>query len=446
MYLDFVFYFIGGILVFSLALFSAYSIIENKLRATILSFVLLVIFGICLLGGQYYWGYAPLVQIVLIVVVTVFGLLFFLPLNKQKIFDYGHATEQVDESDTMFAREEYLPETEKYEKYYSKHPELKAIDDRIRKLPPLLSPGSRYYDQFTSGLIQAYFKTIGDFTAKVDGPVALKGDEITAIEMTKVIKELTAHLGADEVGIAPLDPKYVYSHVGRGPETWGKPIINNHKYAVIFTLEMDYRQVETAPRLGITEEAARQYLNASLISTSLASAIREIGYPARAHISDSNYQVMLPPLAVEAGLGELGRFGYLISKKYGARVRLGGITTDLPLIPDKPIQFGVQAFCEICKKCATNCPSGAIPFENRRTVRGINKWPLNVEKCVTYWRLIGTDCGLCMKVCPFSHPPTLLHNLVRTGINNSSFARYISNYGDDLFYGKKLREFSEERI
>ncbi len=444
MFPEIVYYIFGGVLSFLLALFSAYSLIEKKLRATVLSFVLLLVFGIGWIGGQYYFGYPPILQLILIAIVVIFGLLFFLPFSRQKIFDYGKTTEKVDERDTMFAREEYLSDTEKYDKYYAKHPELKTVDDRIRKLPPLLSPGSRYYDEFHSGLIQALFQTIGSLTTKVDGPVSSSRDEIDPVEMTEVIKKLTLHLGADEVGITKLNPMYVYSHVGRGPETWGKPIENNHKYAIVFTIEMDYGQVETAPRIGITEEAARQYLNASLISNALASAIREIGYPARAHISDSNYQIMLPPVAVEAGLGELGRFGYLISKKYGARVRLGGITTDLPLMPDKAIQFGVQSFCEICKKCSTNCPSGAILSNNRKAVRGINKWPLNVEKCLTYWRLIGTDCGLCMRVCPFSHPPTLLHNLVRVGINNSSFARHVSNFGDDLFYGKKLRGFSEE--
>lgn len=446
MLLEIVYYIFGGLLTFLLALFSAYSLIEKKARATILSFVFLLVFGIGWIGGQYYLGYAPIVQMILIAIVIIFGLLFFLPFNRQKIFEYGKVTDKVDERDTMFAREEYLSGTEKYEKYYTAHPELKAVDDRIRKLPPLLSPGSRYYDEFHSGLIQALFQTIGSFTTKVDGPVLSAHENIDSAKMTEVIKKLALHLGADEVGIAPLNQKYVYSHVGRGPEPWGTPINNNHKFAVVFTLEMNYEQVETAPRIGITEEAARQYLNSALISTSLAAAIREIGYSARAHISDSNYQIMLPPVAVEAGLGELGRFGYLISKKYGARVRLGGITTDLPLVPDKPIQFGVQSFCEICKKCAVNCPSGAIPNDDRKEVRGINKWPLNVEKCLTYWRLIGTDCGLCMKVCPFSHPPTLLHNLVRLGINNSSFARHVSNFGDDLFYGKKLRGFSEERV
>jgi hypothetical protein len=44
-----------------------------------------------------------------------------------------------------------------------------------------------------------------------------------------------------------------------------------------------------------------------------------------------------------------------------------------------------------------------------------------------------------MKVCPFSHPPTLLHNLVRAGIRRSAFARRVSLWADDLFYGRKAK-------
>ena len=88
-------------------------------------------------------------------------------------------------------------------------------------------------------------------------------------------------------------------------------------------------------------------------------------------------------------------------------------------------------------KCADNCPSSAIPDKGVTTVRGIEKWPLKVERCMHYWRVIGTDCGLCMKVCPYSHPPTLVHNVVRLAIRRSSFARTLSVWGDDLIYGRK---------
>ena len=134
---------------------------------------------------------------------------------------------------------------------------------------------------------------------------------------------------------------------------------------------------------------------------------------------------------------------YLVSKKFGPRIRLGGITTDLPLSPDKPISFGVQDFCLKCLKCADNCPSHAISFDNQTDVNGVEKWPLDVMRCLHFWRIAGTDCGLCMKVCPFSHPPTVVHNIIRAGIKQSSVARTLSVWGDDLFYGKNI---SKEKI
>ena len=270
----------------------------------------------------------------------------------------------------------------------------------------------------------------------VDGDINPMKIDSTPEQFSRIIKDFSLYLGADEVGLAKLNPAWVYSHVGRGPEPWGSQIENNHKYAIAFTFEMDYDQVEGAPGMPITEESARQYLRATTISLALAEYIRSIGYPARAHISGSNYQIMLPPIAGDAGLGELGRFGYLISAKYGARVRLGAVTTDLPLIPDKPITLGVQDFCVKCKRCADVCPSGSIPKGDKVNVREVEKWPLQVETCLHYWRVIGTDCGLCMKVCPFSHPPNLVHNLIRSGIKRSSFARSISVYGENLFYGR----------
>jgi len=174
----------------------------------------------------------------------------------------------------------------------------------------------------------------------------------------------------------------------------------------------------------------------NLSENELAKFIRDMGYPARAHISGSNYQIMLPPVGYDAGLGELGRMNYLISKKFDARIRLGAVTTDLPLIPDKPIYLGVQDFCEKCNKCAVNCPSGAIGKGEKNEIRGVEKWELNVEQCYRYWRILGTDCGLCMKVCPFSHPNNFVHNIIRMGIRNSAFARKVSVWGDDLIYGK----------
>ncbi len=371
--------------------------------------------------------------------VIIFAFLFFAPDGKISAIEIDNPGERVDERDVMFAREEYEPGDSRYDAYYSAKPEQKEVDDAIRELPRLLEPGGKYYDPIRSPYIDSIFDSVRYLTTRVDGEISPDRGEIDPSEITKTLKRTIMNMGADDVGIAPLRQEYVYSHVGRGPEKWGSVIVNNHKYAIMFALEMDYDHVESAPELPITEESANKYLKAALISVEIARYIRSLGYPARAHIAGSNYQIILSPVAYDAGLGELGRLGYLISPRFGPRIRLGAVTTDLPLKIDKPLDFGIQDFCEKCLKCAVNCPSGAIPYEEKVSVRGVKKWQLDIEKCIRYWRILGTDCGLCMKVCPYGHPPTLFHNIVRKGIRRSAFARGISIKADDLFYGKRAK-------
>jgi reductive dehalogenase len=371
--------------------------------------------------------------------ITIFGALFFLPIAKKHSINSNPNEERVDERDIMFAREEYQPESQKYRVYYAMRPDKKKIDDKIRAHPELLEPGGLYYEPQLAAYIQRLFDFNESMTAMVDGKMNDNRTDVRPAEMAQKIKGMTIEMGAAEAGITKLNPAWVYSHVGRGPDEWGSPVTNTHKYVIAFTLEMDYPHVAASPRLQITEETAKQYMRGAIISIRLADFIRGLGYPARAHIAGSNYQIMLPPVAYDAGLGELGRHGYLISRKFGSRIRLGAVTTDLPLVPDKPISFGVQDFCEICKKCALNCPPNAISHADKDSIRGVEKWQMKMEQCLIYWRTIGTDCGLCMKICPFSHPPSILHNIIRLGIKNSSLARKISSWGDDLFYGRKAK-------
>jgi len=417
--------------------FAVSSIGERKWRAAVISGAAAIVLGVVWSGAFFLYSPSGAGKVILMIGVAVLALAYYLPVGRRSSIRIDQAGERVDERDVIFAREDYPPGTVEHEQYYTMRPENLAIDNHIRALPELLKPGGRYYDPVRSTRLEAVFDVIEGLSHRVDGETESSPVEPDPTQMTREIKRLAGRLGADAVGIARLNSRYVYSHVGRGPEPWGAPITNDHKYAVVFALEMNYRQVETAPRLPLTEESALQYLRGSHISISLAQYIRSLGYPARAHVAGSNYQIMLPPVAHDAGLGELGRSGYLISPVFGPRMRLGAVTTDLPLIADSPVSFGVQDFCEQCLKCATNCPSGAIPSKAKSWVRGVEKWPLNVERCVRYWRLIGTDCGLCMKVCPFSHPPTFVHDLVRAGIRRSALARRISVIGDDILYGRK---------
>ncbi len=427
----------GGLVEILLCLFIWSSLGEMKMRAAVAGIALAAAFGAAWSVAYAAFSESALLLALPSAFLVLAAVLYFLPVGPGRVLRADKITGRVDERDVLFSREEYRPGPEQYEIYYAMHPENKEVDDKLRLQPELLAPGGRFYDPVKSEHVNGVFRILEGMLTGVDGEVASKQVPFDPLQATRTFKALAFGLGADEVGIAKLNPQFVYSNVGRGPEPFGASIVNHHQYAIAFSLEMDYTHVEAAPRLDITVETATRYLAGAQISIALARCIRSHGYPARAHIAGSNYQVMLPPVARDAGLGELGRMGYLISPRFGARTRLGLVTTDLPLVPDRPIAFGVQDFCEKCLKCAINCPSGAIPRGDPVEVRGVEKWPLHVEKCLHYWRMIGTDCGLCMKVCPFSHPPTLIHNLVRAGIKRSPIARTLSVWGDDLLYGRR---------
>ena len=146
------------------------------------------------------------------------------------------------------------------------------------------------------------------------------------------------------------------------------------------------------------------------------------------------------PLAIDAGLGELGRQGYLIADRYGPRVRLFAVQTDMPLVPDSPVDLGAEKFCEACLKCAESCPSRSTPKDQEKKVdRGIERWKLNEETCFKYWGKVGTDCCVCMAVCPFSRPYRSIHKLVRYILRHSHLARRVFPHIDNILYGRRWK-------
>jgi len=256
----------GALICLFFIIFSYSSIREKKPRAAIISFITVLIFGPIWYGYYFLLTLEYPLLMIPIILVVLFIILFFAPLGKRKQIKIGAIATQVDERDVIFSREEYFPGNDKYEKYYKTHPELKDIDDKLRKLPELLEPGGRYYDPIRSKAIDDIFGIIRKFTTKVDGEINELKTDIDADYITAAIKDMVLSLGADDVGIAKLNPMFIYSHVGRGPEKWGAPIKNNHQFVIVFTCEMNHTHVESAPDLPITEETAEKYLKAAQIS------------------------------------------------------------------------------------------------------------------------------------------------------------------------------------
>jgi reductive dehalogenase len=199
---------------------------------------------------------------------------------------------------------------------------------------------------------------------------------------------------------------------------------------------MNHGHVISAPHTPTVAESAHLYAKGAYMTTLLAKWFSCMGYRGIAEHT-RNYNILLPPLAVDAGLGEVGRQGYLIAPYFGARVRIFAVLTDMPLIPDKPISLGVEEFCQKCKKCADACPSKSIPQGEKVIHNGFEKWKLDEDSCFDYWSKVGTDCSICMAICPFSRPNTWLHKFVRLFVARSKIAQTLFPSIDNFLYVKR---------
>ena len=380
------------------------------------------------------------VLLALLVLGALGALLLVLPLGKSDPVQITGPQERVDERDAVFHRFYRIePGTEEFAAYYREHPEKQAFDEKVRALPALGGPGSRTYHPLSSVFQVAAFQVLEGITRDIEWqpePLDSKMVQAPAGDFSGRIKGFARYLGADLVGCTRLNPAWVYSHIGRSPGRFGAPIDLQHEYAVAIAVEMSHDMVRLAPDSPTTTETAFKYFEAGKIAMILARTINLLGYPARAHL-DGNYRVMCVPVAADAGLGELGRMGLLVTRRFGPRVRLAVVTTNLPLASDEPVSFGVQHFCELCKKCATVCPSGSIDTGSKDVYAGVLKWQTRQDTCYRAWRTQGSDCNLCVKACPYSHPATPAHNLVRWLISRNAPARALLLKADDLFYGRR---------
>ncbi len=413
------------------------SLLENEKRAALIS----ALSGIILSGFFFVLYYYP--ELFFQGAATIFPLVFFagvlvflFPIQWRLKYPYQTPKHKIDERDIMFSRRSLIAGTAKYKEYYNKHSDKEKLDNIFRKNPGLLEKGSTYYDRFLFNAAKSSFDAIGALRGLVNGPVNQNVEKVDQVEITRFIKKWAVKLGACNIGITELKDYHKYSVVGRGAD-YGKPVELNHRYAIALTVEMDKTLIDTAPLASETLETSHKYLKSGEIAVQIASFIRRLGYEARAHI-DGDYRVVCPLVARDAGLGDIGRMGLLMTAGQGARVRIAVVTTNLDLDIDRnKIEHSMTEFCRICKKCASTCPGNAISKNEMQEIDGVTRWQINQEKCFTYWSRSGTDCGRCIAVCPYSHSDNFFHNLVRFGIKYNPLFRRVAVIMDDVFYGKK---------
>lgn len=225
---------------------------------------------------------------------------------------------------------------------------------------------------------------------KADGSISKERKQVTdSIAMADEIRNTARKLGAGAVGITHVIQKALY-------QNYETPF----KYAISILYPMDYDEMEHVTKLRGGMETMRAYVGITRIIVRLAQYIRSLGWPARAYCESAD--ILHIPIAINAGIGELGKHGSLINKEYGSNFRLATILTDLPMAVDKPIDIGVEDLCLNCRRCTIDCPADAIT-DSKHLVRGIEKWYVDFDKCVPYFvKTFG--CGICIQVCPWTKP------------------------------------------
>lgn len=311
-----------------------------------------------------------------------------------------------DERETLFARVHLKKNTEDYKTFYEKNPTYKIKDDKVRGVSfrDKIKKSDRYKELFlplnkpNKPLIKSVFLAAKDYEVNKDRVSVPK-------EFSKNIKEITKYFGATDVGIVKLNDYHYYSHFGGVNETVGIKNYNEevkkvYKTAIVFTVKMDLDMMNRAPNFEELLTTEDGYLKVAYIGAKLEMYLKELGYKSQSQ-NGEYYLTPQVPLAVDAGLGEIGMANHLVTKEYGNNVRIGSVLTTLELDYDEPIDYGLHDFCKKCALCLMNCPSKAITHKTRE-VNGRTWYKFDDNKCYEVWTKMGTDCGTCIQACPFT--------------------------------------------
>lgn len=257
------------------------------------------------------------------------------------------------------------------------------------------------HDYFQGAWSREKLKDANNIMEKPDLPTLLNPDPV---HLSHHVKNIAIRFGACAAGISKLKNIWLYSHDLDGKRINIPP---HFRYAIVVAVAMDPEQIKKSPRYEASIETGIGYSRMSFCISCLAEFIRYLGYEAMPMGNDTALSI---PLAIDAGLGELGRLGLLVTPKYGPCVRLCKLFTDLPLVPDRPIKFGLDRFCRKCQRCAQACATSAIDHRPEPSFDiacpsnnpGIKRWPVNHDRCYSFWIENGSDCSNCIAACPFT--------------------------------------------
>ena len=223
-------------------------------------------------------------------------------------------------------------------------------------------------------------------------------------DLTERLKAEARRIGISTIGITHFHRKYVYADYRYKVR---------YRHIIIIGQEEDR---ETVNRAVATVnyplyERQRSY-ELTHLGIRLADFIRSNGYPVQmlSGAMGEGDLVKTIPYAEEAGLGQLGANGQLLSPYFGSRWRPFAMSTDAPLRYDTAEDFGIKILCDKCQVCVRRCPGRAIP-KVKVHWRGVVKNKINPERCIPMLHRYA-ECNICTMVCPvqkYGLKPVLEH-------------------------------------
>lgn len=223
-------------------------------------------------------------------------------------------------------------------------------------------------------------------------------------ESAKIVIEFAKSAGADLVGFTKVKDYFVFE----GVEI-------KHNFAVALGVEMDYDRIATVPDTPSSIEVFSKYWRLGEIACKVAEFIRFLGYSAISHhprnFTNFHPTILHTVAGIEAGFGELGRHGLLITEEFGPRVRLATVTTDLKFPQAEKKKFGVDEYCKTCTLCMDTCGGGAI-LKEKKEIRGFLKYTIDPYKCLPYFAKYD-GCNLCVAKCAFNKRPKELRKFIK---------------------------------
>jgi epoxyqueuosine reductase len=226
--------------------------------------------------------------------------------------------------------------------------------------------------------------------------------DVDPVDLTRRMKARAAEIGLSAVGVTKYDPMVMFEpDVG---QSFGDRVI-------ICVVEQNWAAVQSIPSMRGERSHRDAGERSQELANELADFLRALGYTARA--SDS--LGINIAYGVEAGLGQLGLNGQLLTPFAGSRTRLAIVVTDAPLALDSPVDYGIPAICDACKSCVRNCPSSAIR-STRAMHRGVYKAKIKTERCMPILAQVH-GCAICIKVCPVQRYglPAVIEEFKRSG-------------------------------